>query len=375
MCGIAGWFHWQQTSVAQQSVLQQMTDTLRHRGTDDQGFFINHHVAFSHQRLAVIDPENGRQPMTVDYLGARYTIIYNGELYNTAELRRELKRSHVTFKTSCDTEVLLQAYVRWGKTCLDRLNGIFAFAIWDEYNEELFLARDRLGVKPLFYSEVGGQLLFASEIKALLAHPKIEPVVDLEGMADIFGLGPSRTPGSGIFKQIHELRAGHALTVSTQGVRVWRYWQVESREHTDSYEDTVSAVRDLVTDAIRRQLVSDVPVSTFLSGGLDSSAITAIAANYFNETSQGTLPTFSIDYEGNEHYFKTNHFQPNSDADFKSIVASQYATDHRDCFIGEKDLAHLLKEAVELRDQPGMADVDSSLLWFCRQVKKETTVS
>ncbi|MDQ0159310.1 asparagine synthase (glutamine-hydrolyzing) [Alkalibacillus salilacus] len=375
MCGLTGWFHWNQTNPNQYPVLKTMTETLQHRGTDDQGFFMNRHVAFGHQRLAVIDPDHGRQPMTVEYNRNRYTIIYNGELYNTDELRRQLKREGFGFQTTCDTEVLLTAYVHWGKDCLDFLNGIFAFAIWDDSKEELFIARDRLGVKPLFYSEVGGQFLFASETKALLEHPDIEPLVDESGLAEVFALGPSRTPGHGLFKQIRELRSGHALTCSTQGVHMWRYWQLESREHMDSFEETVANVRELFIDAVKRQLVSDVPVSTFLSGGVDSSAITAVAANHFEGQGKGKLPTFSVDYRGNRDHFESNAFQPTTDADFTSIIADRFGTNHHNCYISEEDLAHYLKDAVLMRDQPGMADVDSSLLWFCKQIKSKTTVS
>ncbi|GEN46075.1 asparagine synthase (glutamine-hydrolyzing) [Alkalibacillus haloalkaliphilus] len=375
MCGLTGWLNWNQTSAEQLPILKEMTETLTHRGTDDQGFFMNSHVAFGHQRLAVIDPEKGKQPMTVKKAGCSYTIAYNGELYNTEDLRNELVKDGFTFNTTCDTEVLVMSYVKWGKECLDRLNGIFAFAIWDDEQEELFIARDRLGVKPMFYSEVNGQLLFASEIKALLKHPNIQPIVDREGLSEVLGLGPSRTPGHGLFKQINELRAGHALSCSTTGVKIWRYWNLKSEEHTDSFDETVEKVRFLFKDAVERQLVSDVPLSTFLSGGIDSSAITAIASNYYKENGKGILPTFSVDYKGNDQYFEKSKFQPNSDADFKSLIVDRFKTNHEDLFISEEDLAGYLKEAVLLRDQPGMADVDSSLLWFCKQVKNETTVS
>ncbi|WP_188207870.1 asparagine synthase (glutamine-hydrolyzing) [Alkalibacillus aidingensis] len=375
MCGLTGWVHWNQMSEEHFPLLKDMTDTLYKRGTDDQGFFMNEHVAFGHQRLAVIDVENGKQPMTVAQGGRKYTIVYNGELYNTRELRKELKKGGYIFKTNCDTEVLLYSYVKWGYDCLDRLNGIFSFAIWDHEKEELFLARDRLGVKPLFYAEVKGQFIFGSEIKALLKHPDVKPIVDREGLSEVFGLGPSRTPGHGIFKHINELRAGHAVRCSTQGRKIWRYWNVTSEEHHDSPKETVEKVRYLLIDAIERQLVSDVPLSTFLSGGVDSSGITAIAANYFKRQGYESLPTFSIDYEGNDQYFKQSKFQPNSDSEFKSLVVDMFHTNHKDFYIAEEELAYLLKEAVILRDQPGMADVDSSLLWFCRNVKRQTTVS
>nr|WGE07402.1 asparagine synthase-related protein [Bacillus subtilis] len=174
--------------------------------------------------------------------------------------------------------MLLHSYIEWQEDCVDHLNGIFAFAVWDEKRNLLFAARDRLGVKPFFYTKEGSSFLFGSEIKAILAHPDIKARVDRTGLSEIFGLGPSRTPGTGIFKGIKEIRPAHALTFSKDGLNIWRYWNVESEKHTDSFNDTVANVRSLFQDAVTRQLVSDVPVCTFLSGGLDSSAITAIAA-------------------------------------------------------------------------------------------------
>ncbi|TFB21767.1 asparagine synthase (glutamine-hydrolyzing) [Filobacillus milosensis] len=376
MCGITGWIEWEGISREKdEHILKTMTSQLIKRGTDDEGYFINHHVAFGHQRLAVIDVENGRQPMMVNHVGYTYTIVYNGELYNTNDLKKELMKRGYRFRTTCDTEVLLNAYVHWGPDCLDYLNGIFAFAIWDDKNERTFIARDRLGVKPLFYAELGKKLIFGSEIKSILKHPSVTPEVDRDGLAEVFGLGPSRTPGHGIFDQVQELRAGHAMLMTRQGLKKWRYWNVKSEEHQDSFEDTVEKVRHLFVDAVERQLVSDVPISTFLSGGVDSSAITAIASNYFDRKGKGKLPTFSIDYKGNEQYFEKSEFQPSNDSDFIKVMTDQFKTKHSDCVINEEDLFNLLKESVTLRDQPGMADVDSSLLWFCRKIKQETTVS
>ncbi|RPF53212.1 asparagine synthase (glutamine-hydrolyzing) [Aquisalibacillus elongatus] len=376
MCGITGWLDFDGINHREhEQNLKQMTNQLIKRGTDDEGYFFNQHVAFGHRRLAVIDVENGKQPMVIRHAGHSFTIIYNGELYNTEDIKRVLMKRGYRFRTTCDTEVLLNAYVHWGLDCLDHLNGIFAFAIWDDRKQHLFIARDRLGVKPLFYAEFGRKLIFGSEIKSILAHPDITPAVDRDGLAEIFGLGPSRTPGHGIFSNIRELRPGHAMTISKQGKRLWRYWNVKSEPHTDNLDDTIENVRHLFVDAVERQLVSDVPISTFLSGGVDSSAITAIAANYFEQHEKGQLPTYSIDYDQNEQYFEKSTFQPSSDRDFIKIMSDTFKTKHHDCIIQEDELFEALKESVILRDQPGMADVDSSLLWFCKQIKQDTTVS
>ncbi|SET59429.1 asparagine synthase (glutamine-hydrolysing) [Oceanobacillus limi] len=375
MCGITGVVNWNKDLRSERHTLENMTETLSLRGPDDTQVWLDQHVAFGHKRLSVIDLEGGKQPMHKKMRGSTYTIVYNGELYNTNEVRNELRRKGHEFNTTSDTEVLLTAYMEWQEACVDYLNGIYAFAIWDEEKEELFISRDRIGVKPLFFLESNGRLIFGSELKAILAHPNVKTEVDRDGLAEVFGLGPSRTPGHGIFKGFQELRSGHSLTYSKDGLKVWRYWNVESKEHHDSVEETAERVRELFVDAVERQLVSDVPVSTFLSGGVDSSAITAIAANYFKKEGRGTLPTFSVDYEGNEKHFVASKFQPSNDRPWIELMAKEFETDHHDEIISGGQLAGLLKESVELRDQPGMADIDSSLLWFCRQIKQHTTVS
>ncbi|WP_027964935.1 asparagine synthase (glutamine-hydrolyzing) [Halalkalibacillus halophilus] len=374
MCGIAGWINYENVQASELTQLKEMTDSLYRRGMDGEGFYMNKDIAFGHRRLAIIDVENGAQPMTVEYQEAKFTIIYNGELYHMQEVRNYLIEQGHAFQTTCDTEVVVHAYAHWGADCLDHLNGIFAFAIWDEEKREVFLARDRLGVKPLFYAEKSNAFYFASEIKALLKVPTIRPIVDQEGLSEIFGLGPSRTPGHAVFKQIQELEAGHAMLIKPSSVEKWRYWQVKSEPHHDSLEETIEKVRELFINAVEGQLVSDVPVGTFLSGGLDSSAITAVAANYLQDREQTTLKTFSIDYQGNEEYFQTSTFQPNNDRDFKALISEKYETKHKDFFIDEQTLATYLQESVHVRDVPGMADIDSSLLWFCEQVKDEVSV-
>lgn len=352
-----------------------MTETLALRGPDDTQYWVSGHAGFGHKRLSVVDLEGGRQPMSKVKDGLSYTIVYNGELYNTEEIRKTLLQKGHHFRTTSDTEVLLTSYIEWKENCVDHLNGIFAFGVWDEEKEQLFMARDRMGVKPLFFSEGGGRFIFGSELKAILAHPDIKPAVDRSGLSEIFGLGPSRTPGNGLFKGIRELRGGHSLIFSKNGLKMWRYWELKSEKQKDSVEETAEKVRELFIDSVKRQLVADVPVSTFLSGGLDSSAITAVAANHFKEIGKGSLTTFSIDYEGNDKHFQSSLFQPTSDRPWIEKMAAEFQTEHHDEVISGDVLAALLKEAVDVRDQPGQADIDSSLLWFCRQIKKHTTVA
>ncbi|MBM7702628.1 asparagine synthase (glutamine-hydrolyzing) [Metabacillus iocasae] len=374
MCGITGWADFNRSLLTEQATVEKMAETLTKRGPDDTNVWADQHVAFGHKRLVVVDPEGGKQPMQRKKEESTYTICYNGELYNTEDIRKELLKRGYTFQGHSDTEVLLTSYIEWKETCIEYLNGIFAFAIWDESEQKLFIVRDRLGVKPLFYHAYRGGIQFGSELKALLAHPDIKAEVGLDGLAEVFGLGPSRSPGHGVFKGIDELRPAHALTFSREGLKVWRYWNVESKEHTESLEETTEHVRFLLKDSIVRQLVSDVPVCTFLSGGVDSSAITAIAANSFKAEGKGRLHTYSIDYEDNDKFFKANEFQPNSDVTYIHKMSKEFETIHHRCVIPTEDLAHYLTESVLVRDLPGMADIDSSLLWFCREIKKDFVV-
>ncbi|MEY9980405.1 asparagine synthase (glutamine-hydrolyzing) [Lysinibacillus sp. RC79] len=375
MCGITGWASFQKDLRTSNEILKLMAQTLNKRGPDDENIWCSEHIAFGHRRLAVIDLIGGKQPMKKVHDGANYVITYNGELYNTAELKKELQNRGHVFTTHSDTEVLLTAYIEWKEQCVDFLNGIFAFGIWDEQSQSLFLCRDRLGVKPLFYTEQQDGLLFASEVKALLAHPLIKTTVNTEGLANIMAVGPSRMPGKSLFQNISELRPGYAMRFTREGIRVWQYWQLQSKRHEESLEETIGHVRFLLTDAIERQLVSDVPICTFLSGGLDSSIITGIAANKFHQQNKGKLHTYSIDYEDNERFFNPHAFQTSTDTYWIQKMTDTFSTTHHAEEISQQQLIDSLVESVIVRDSPGMADVDSSLLWFCREIKKDFTVA
>ncbi len=373
MCGITGWVDWDKDLGREGAVLSAMTETLALRGPDAHGFYTSRHAALGHRRLSVVDPAGGRQPMVRSRGEQTYAITYNGELYNTADLRWELMARGHAFTTTSDTEVLLKAYIEWGSGCVSRLNGIFAFGIWDEARQRLFLARDRLGVKPLFYARPGNGLVFASELKALLAHPDIAPQIDREGLAEIFMLGPARTPGHGVFRGIAELEPGCALAFDRRGLAKTRYWELASQPHEQDFPTTVAMVRDIFRDAVKRQLVSDVPLCTLLSGGLDSSAITAVAAEAYREQGR-VLDTFSVEYVDNDRFFAEHSFQPNRDAPWVQRVAEHFATRHREILLDTPELAGALRRAARARDLPGMADIDTSLFLFSREIKKEATV-
>lgn len=375
MCGITGWINLKENIAKNRHIVVKMSETLAPRGPDADGMWLSPNAVLAHRRLIVVDPAGGIQPMIRRRGNEKYVLVYNGELYNTPELRGELSSRGYYFLGHSDTEVLLTAFMEWGENCVERLNGIFAFAVWSEQDKTLFLARDRFGVKPLFYTIQGNSFLFGSEIKALLAHPEIIAEVDSQGLAEIFALGPSRTPGHGVFKNIWEVKPGHTLTFDLHGLRSRRYWQLQSLEHTDSLDTTIGTVRQLLLDSVHRQLVADVPVCTLLSGGLDSSALTAIAANYFKKEGRGPLHTFSVDYVDNNLHFNPNSFEPTPDAPWIRLVSEAFDTYHHSVEIDTPQLAEALTAAVKARDLPGMADIDSSLFLFCKEIKKEATVA
>ncbi|MDE6730217.1 MAG: asparagine synthase (glutamine-hydrolyzing), partial [Oscillospiraceae bacterium] len=379
MCGIAGMIDFTQDLRTQENICKEMQNAIIRRGPDQNGIFLSEHVALVHTRLAVIDPVSGIQPMslTIPEQQETYTIIYNGELYNTQELRKDLETKGCQFRTNSDTEVILQAYAVYGADCVKKCNGIFAFAIWEASRQRLFLARDRIGVKPLFYYQNPEYpaLIFGSELKAILKHPDVPHEIDLNGISQVLLFGPGRTPGCGVFRHMHEILPAHYAYYSQKsGLEINCYWKLEAKEHTENFAQTAEHVRFLVTDAIKRQLVSDVPIGTFLSGGLDSSLISSVAAREFQKQGR-TLHTFSVDYRDNDKYFQKSKFQPNSDPAYIRIMQEYLHAEHHWTVIDTPQLAAALFQAVEARDLPGMADVDASLLAFCKEIKNHVTVA
>ena len=370
MCAIAGVLD----LLAEPGVLEQMLATMARRGPDSRGIFQDDCCALLHTRLAVIDPAGGQQPMTLEWNGETYTLVYNGELYNTQDLRQELMGLGHRFLTHSDTEVVLHGYAQWGKNCVHRFNGIFALAVREKNSRRLFLARDRIGLKPLFYSLHRQGLLFASEMKTILKYPTMKARLDREGAMELVMLGPGRLPGSGVFRDIRELEPGCMGYYENRKLTVERYWKLRDRVHRDSLPDTIEKVRFLVSDAIRRQMVSDVPIGTFLSGGLDSSIISAVCAGEMEKTGN-TLQTFSLDYLNNDIYFQASKFQPNSDDAYIRLMQEAIRSRHHWTVLTPEALVSSLEEATIARDLPGMADVDFSLLAFCREIRKEVKVA
>ena len=370
MCGIAGMLSKDIDLRERRTLIKNISDSLKMRGPDGYGDFTKPYVSLIHRRLAVIDPERGAQPMTF----GKYTIVYNGEIYNTEEIRNELTAAGYSFDTHCDTEVILKAYHLWKEESCKKLNGIFAYAVWDDEAKELFLCRDRIGVKPLYFTQKDGIFAFASRIKSLLLIPEVSSDVDENGLNEIFMLGPAKTIGTAVFKDIKELPPAAYLKFSGGKYKIMEYWQLKAAEHTENESETIEHTHFLVTDAIRRQLISDVPLCTFLSGGLDSSIISRVASDDYRRKGK-TLDTYSVDYTDNDKYFKKSLFQPNKDSDYIDRISGYLSTDHKNIILDNKDVAHALIESTYARNLPGFTDVDSSLLLFCREVKKEQTVA
>lgn len=348
-------------------LLAQMNSVQKHRGPDDDGIFLAAKCGLAHVRLSIIDLMTGHQPMSRFSGGNTCTIVYNGEIYNMHQLKRELLNEGLQFNTTSDTEVILAGYMLYGTEYIKRLNGIFSIAIWDEAIEKLFLFRDRLGVKPLFYTHLGDTLIFASEIKGLFEYPGVEPVINHDGLCEIFGLGPAKTYGKGVFKNILEVLPGHYLIYDCNGLREYCYWKLESKPHEDSYEKTVRMTSDLLYDAITKQMLSDIPISTFLSGGVDSSLVTSICAKELKKQGK-VLNTFSFDFKDNHIHFKANDFQPSQDHPWVSKMVDYSRTNHIFLECDNTELIDYLYKAVDARDLPCMADVESSMLYFCSKV-------
>ncbi|WP_316608330.1 asparagine synthase (glutamine-hydrolyzing) [uncultured Ruminococcus sp.] len=375
MCGIAGWLDKELNLYEENERLDEMSRCLERRGPDEHGAYIRRHAALLHRRLSVIDPRRGQQPMSTLYEGEKYTIVYNGELYNTDELRDELKAAGFGFGTRSDTEVLLKAYCYYKEKCAEKLNGIFAFAVYEETAHRLFLCRDRVGVKPLFYHSYPNGLVFGSEIKAILHSGRVKPTVTEEGLYELFFLGPARTAGNGIFKDISELLPGEYAIYENDKLHKTRYFSLTAHPHEDNEQKTVEHVRYLLTDAIERQLVTDVPMCFFLSGGLDSSIICQTAANFRKRNNQPPIDTYSVEYADNRRYFQKSLFQPNADYDFIDMMVESCGAHHHEVILDNGDLFHALYPSVKARDLPGYVDIDSSLLLFCKEIKRGFTVA
>ena len=337
MCGIVGFVNYEKNISTYKNVLNTMTNTLHKRGPDETGYYINKHIALGHKRLIVIDPEGGKQPMIEKYSFGEYVIVYNGQIYNFDEIKQSLISQGFEFNTHSDTEVLLKAYIFYGKDVVHHLNGIFSFAIWDSHSEELFLARDHFGVKPLFYTFFDNSFIFASELKAIFEYPNIQKILDKQGLSELFGIGPAHTPGLTIYKNIYEVKPAHLAVLNRSGFHVERYWKLKSNPYTESLEETCAHLKNLIKDSINKQLYSDVPICTFLSGGLDSSILTKLIGEYRKEKGLSPIPTYSVDYLDNDKNFIKSDFQPNSDNYYINLMTENSYSENQKVILDTPD--------------------------------------
>ncbi|AXE31227.1 asparagine synthase (glutamine-hydrolyzing) [Chromobacterium phragmitis] len=378
MCGIAGWVSFERDLREQRAIAEAMTETMALRGPDAGGLWLDQHVALGHRRLSIIDLEGGSQPMAAERDGRSVAcLVYTGEVYNFRELRAELQGLGHAFRTRSDTEVVLHAYLQWGEAMVDRLNGMYAFAIWDTREERLLLVRDRMGVKPLYYYPLPDGALFGSEPKAILAHPQAKRRVTADGLREMLDL--VKTPEAAVFAGMHEVRPGQAVSVDRRGLRKRRYWQLEAREHADDLPATIRRVRELLDDIVERQIVADVPLCSLLSGGLDSSAITALAAISMRRQGKGAVRSFSVDFVKHGTDFEADFLRGSPDAPFVRDLAAHAGTEHREILLQSRELADPALRAAVLgaQDLPPAywGDMLPSLYKLFEAIRAQSTVA
>ncbi|CAN5444508.1 asparagine synthase (glutamine-hydrolyzing) [soil metagenome] len=374
MCGVVGWVDFARDLRAERTTLDRMTQTMAQRGPCAEGAWSATHAFLGHRRLAVIDLDGGAQPMVAGTpAGAEVVISFSGEIYNFAELQDQLRREGEVFTTRSDTEVVLRAYLRWGVELVDHLVGMFAFAIWDTATEELLLVRDRFGIKPLYYFRYPGGLLFASEPKGILANPLVRPEMEesaLPALLDGRLARSHQTP----FRGMHQVPPAHLVRFGRAGVRSLRYWQLRSATHEQDLDDTVATVRDLLLRTVAEQLVADVPLASLLSGGLDSTAMAAIAAQTLHATGH-RLRTFSVDFDEPGRPFEPSSLRPDADGPFALLAAERLDTDHTALTIRDRDHVDGVDRARRARDLPGRGQFDTSMLALFARVRRDATVA
>ncbi|WP_020661716.1 asparagine synthase (glutamine-hydrolyzing) [Amycolatopsis benzoatilytica] len=375
MCGIAGWVSYESDLTQRQEIADAMTETMSCRGPDDRGVWVRRSVALGHRRLAIIDLPGGKQPMSVRTPNGEVAMVYSGEAYNFTELREELTKLGHTWETDSDTEVVLHGYLQWGTDLVDRLNGMYAFAIWDERDQKLVMIRDRMGIKPFYYYPTRDGVLFGSEPKAILANPLARKAVDADGLRELLAF--TKRPGWSLWKDMYEVEPGTVVTVTRDGINTRTYWKLDAQQHTDDQETTVARVRDLMTDIVNRQLIADVPRCVLLSGGLDSSAVTGLAAARLVEEGE-QLRTFSVDFFGQEENFQPDEMRDTPDSPYIRDVAKLVGSAHQDVMLNPADLSDpdVRRAVVRARDIPsGLGDMDTSLYLLFKAIRGESTVA
>lgn len=377
VCGISGWVAYGRDLTTERSTAEAMNQTMACRGPDAEGLWLGRHAALGHRRLAIIDLPGGAQPMAVTPRSGQdqVVLVYSGEVYNFTELRDDLRRRGHVFGTDSDTEVVLHGYLEWGANLAERLNGMYAFAVWDGREETLLLVRDRMGIKPLYWYPTGDGVLFGSEPKAILAHPEVDAAVGTDGLQELFAF--VKTPGAAIWEGMREVQPGTVLRIDRDGHHERTYWSLRATAHTDDREATVARVRSLLDDIVARQLISDVPLCVLLSGGLDSSALTALAARQLGERGD-TVHSFAVDFVGQEENFVSDALRATPDAPYVRAVAEHVGLMHSDIVLDSTAMADpaVRRAAVHARDLPvGLGDIDQSLYLLFAAIRGQSTVA
>jgi asparagine synthase (glutamine-hydrolysing) len=376
MCGITGWvdFGRDLRGEGERAAIEAMTATMICRGPDAGGTWCSAHAAIGHRRLSVIDLAGGAQPMRAP--GEDDVVLtFSGEIYNFTELRHELAARGHQFRTRSDTEVLLHGYLEWGADCVRRLNGMFAFGVWDGRRQELLLARDRLGVKPLYYAARQDGVLFGSEPKSVLAHPDFRAEIDAEGLAELFSQVGTGTPGHGVYRGLSQVRPGTLVRAGRDGIRESAYWRLEAREHAGDLASTAGTVRELLADIVHRQTVADVPLCSLLSGGLDSSVVSALAADSLSRRDRAKLATFSVDFTGSADAFTPDQLRPSHDEPFARAAAEYIGSRHSTITLEADDLVTAQWAPLAAHDLPTFGDMYVSFVLLCREISKQSTVA
>ncbi|MCA1184915.1 asparagine synthase (glutamine-hydrolyzing) [Saccharopolyspora sp. 6T] len=376
MSGIAGWVDFDRDLRGEGAAVRAMGEALRHRGPDGGDVWLDADAGLAHRRLAVLDPQRGRQPMVLDEDGRTTAVLsFSGAVYNHAELRAELRGRGHRFGTGTDAEVVLHAYAEWGESFAERLDGMFGLAVWDPARRSLLLVRDRAGIKPIYYHPTPSGVLFGSEPKALLTHPLVEPVVDVDGLRELLAF--VKTPRTASYRGVYEVEPAEIVRISPEGTTTRRYWRLTAREHTDDHDTTVATVRRLLGGAVERQLTSDVGCGTLLSGGLDSSAITALTGRALAERGDGPVRSFAVDFTGQAENFTADVGRGSPDRPFAEELARHGGADHRTLTFSPDELADPGHRLTCLRayDLPlFMGDMDVSIHRLFAGVRQHTPV-